>query len=183
MSDPTEDDIDDFARRQELRRLTHPDRVAHAGVPALLVMAHVKRRDGPVDLAMERRIRADPDAWALYRQMLDGAAEGASHGVRAASEETVLQRDIGPHRLRIRRDGATEFIIISLRDGAGQGDMFELEAREAGGNGLRVRIGQPVAGEIALPVSERFTDLVEIARIIRLPDSSVWLLRVPGAQG
>ena len=138
------------------------------------IAAYAGRADGPADLAIERALRAEPGAFAVYCRALGAVAHGFSPVAVAAGAGDVASRMVGPARLDVVEDGDALFLVI--RPGENQPMPRQLEVRGADGTGGRIGLGAAVRGILQVKLDRGNPDLVLIADLIGRPDSAVYLL-------
>lgn len=155
------------AARALVRAPASAPRIGHAAL-----WAHATRRGGsPVDLAVVRAIRSDPDAARRYRTLL--AAQALAHAAlaAAASDGALLRRRVGPFELEIL-EGAPPLLILR---GAGARPPRTIEAW-LGDESARLDLAPPVEDAVVLALDPAVPEAKALDRMLRDPGSAVFLL-------
>lgn len=137
--------------------------------------AHATRAPGsPVDLAVVRALRSDPDTARRYRVMLGAQAIAHAPLATAASDGALTRRRVGPFELEILEgaDGAPPLLV--LRGEAER--MPGLIETWLGDEVVRLDLGDPVAGAILLALDPAVPEAALLDRMLRDPASAVFLL-------
>lgn len=136
--------------------------------------AHATRAPGgPVDLALERAIRGDPDTARRYRTML--AAQALAHAplAAAASDGSLLRRRVGAFELEILEGEAGAPPLLILR---GEPPMPRILEVWLGAETVRLDLGEPVEGAILLALDPAVPEAERLGRLLRDPACAVFLL-------
>jgi PAS domain-containing protein len=144
-------------------------------VPASRLVAHARAPGSVADLAIERALRDQAGARAIYHRALAGRALAVSQGTAAAADGAATTRLIGETRLElIEEPDGPRWLVLRL----GQGDPLpqELEVRAPDGGGGRIRLAAPVADIVQVPLPRGQTLAEAIAAALGDPDSVVYLL-------
>ncbi|MEH3143816.1 MAG: hypothetical protein PGN34_00285 [Methylobacterium frigidaeris] len=137
--------------------------------------AHATRMPGaPVDLAVARAIRDDPDTARRYRAMLGARAVAHAPLAAAASDGALARRRVGPFELEILagEDDAPPLLILR---GTGARMPRAIEAW-LGDETVRLDLGPPVEGVILLALDPAVPDAALLGRMLGDPASAVFLL-------
>ena len=157
------------------RSLTR-DRGADAARPsAAALWAHAERAPGrPVDLAVERAIRTDPDVARRYRTLLAGQALAHAPLALAASDGQLTARRVGGFVLEILPADEEAPPLLVLRGGEGRAPRM-IEAM-LGDEVVRLELPEPVAGAAMLALDPAVPEAARLARMLRDPACAVFLL-------
>lgn len=173
---PTEDPGEAFGRAQNWRYLSDPDRAKRPRLSVMRIVAYATRERGQSDPDVEQEIATNPRVRRLYYGILSDMSEVSSEFARAASQDVITQRDIGPHRMKLIEEASGLFLLIEI---AGRlTSRFEIEARDENGQGVRIPLGKPVNGALMMGLDPRFPELVQLGKLLQSPKTSLWLLRV-----
>ncbi|MEE7480383.1 hypothetical protein MPAR168_06125 [Methylorubrum populi] len=137
--------------------------------------AHAIRAPGqPVDLALERAIRSDPDTARRYRTLLGAQALAHAPLAAAASDGALLRRRVGPFELEILEgeDGAPPLLILR----GAQAPMPRTIEAWLGDAAVRLDLGEPVEGAILLALDPAVPEAALLGRMLRDPACAVFLL-------
>ncbi|WP_232629923.1 hypothetical protein [Methylobacterium sp. Leaf118] len=137
--------------------------------------AHATREPGrPVDLAVVRAIRADPDAARRYRTMLGAQALAHAPRAAAASDGRLLQRRVGPFALEILggEAGAPPLLVLRVE----QGPMPRTIEVWLGDEAVRLDLGPPIGDAILLALDPAVPEADALGRMLRDPACAVFLL-------
>ncbi|MGP9791951.1 hypothetical protein [Roseinatronobacter sp. NSM] len=166
-----------FAARQAATDLT--DAPIDQASPSLgHVLAYAKRSGNVADLRMERCLLETPHWRRLYLDQLRGTAVAFSDHARAASEQVVLSRDIGSHRLELIDDVDGAILLITLSDP--QSGVYCIEARAPTGTGVRLDLGQPVGTALQVLLSDDFPETKALKALLVQPDTILFLILKAG---
>lgn len=154
-----------------LMRATAPARpIGHAAL-----WAHAIREPGqPVDLAVVRALRTDPDTARRYRAMLGAQALAHAPLAAAASDGGIARRRVGPFELEIL-PGEDDTPPLLLLRGVGPKAPRVIEAW-LGDATVRLELGAPVEGAILLALDPAVPEAAELGRMLRHPACAVFLL-------
>lgn len=138
--------------------------------------AHARREPGaPVDFAVERALRTDPEAGRLYRRLLSIDAVAYSETAAAAYDNSATHRRIGDFDLDVvEEDDAPPTLIIQMLAGArtapGTIEVVSIEGV------VRLPLPAPVDGHIVmdLPRQDAQRDLLRL--MLANPHAGVYLL-------
>lgn len=172
-----EPDITVFARAQDWRHLTDPDRPRRTRPSFTRFVNHATRGPGdPVDLEVERYIRKSEGARRFYFGLLDRVAEASSPVALAASGEKVTERRLGQNLVELIREDSGDYLVVTIPDAGAS--PYEIEARGRNADGVRVPIGVAIDDVISIRLDARFPELKELQQLLEDPTSSLWLLRI-----
>ncbi|KQT59685.1 hypothetical protein ASG52_20065 [Methylobacterium sp. Leaf456] len=155
------------AARALMRAPPPTPRVGHAAL-----WAHATRAGGsPVDLAVVRALRTDPDATRRYRTLL--AAQAIAHATlaAAASDGALLRRRVGPFALEIL-EGTPPLLILRGADTRPPRTIEAWRDDEA----VRLDLPPPVEGAIVLALDSAVPEAEALGRMLRDPRCAVFLL-------
>lgn len=155
------------AARALMRAPVPGPRIGHAAL-----WAHATRAAGrPVDLAVVRAIRTEPETARRYRAML--AAQAIAHAplAAAASDGAILRRRVGPFELE-SLEGTPPLLILR---GTEPRLPKTIEAW-LGDDVVRLDLPPPVEGAIVLALDPAVPEADALGRILRDPGSAVFLL-------
>lgn len=170
-------DITGFARAQDWRHLTDPDRPRRPRPSFTRVVDHANRQPGdPVDLEIERYIRESEGARRFYFGLLDRIATAYSPVALAASGQTVTERRLGDNLVQLIHESSGDYLVITIPDAGAS--PYEIEARGRDADGVRVPIGVAIDDVASIRLDARFPELEELQRLLEDPTSSLWLLRI-----
>ena len=137
--------------------------------------AHATRVAGqPVDLAVVRALRTDPEAARRYRLMLGAQALAHAPLAAAASDGTLVRRRVGPFDLEILEGAEGAPPLLILRGQAAR--MPSLIEAWLDDTGVRLDLAPPVAGAIVLALDPAVPEAILLDRLLRDPASAVFLL-------
>lgn len=137
--------------------------------------AHATREPGrPVDLAVVRALRIDPDAARRYRTMLGAQALAHAPLAAAASDGHLLRRRVGPFALEILEGeaGAPALLILRGEDAR----MPRTIEAWLGDEAVRLDLGPPVGDAIVLALDPTVPEADALGRMLRDPACAVFLL-------
>lgn len=149
-------------------------RGARPRIPVSRILAYATDETQVADMAIERALRTEAGARALYLNALSDAAIVESPVALAASGATIAERHIGETTLRLATEAGVDWLILTLSESTPAVKALELRARE--GEGLRVRLPEPVDGVVQLPLDPAFPELVSAATLLRDPQTMLYLL-------
>ena len=149
-------------------------RGARPSITASRILAYATGRTQVADMAIERVLRTEAGARALYLNALSGAAIAESPVALAASEAAIAERRIGEVTLRLATEAGVDWLILTLSETTSTVKALELRTRE--GDGLRLRLPAPVEGVVQLPMDPEFPELVSAAALLRDPQTLLYLL-------
>lgn len=145
-------------------------RAAQPGHAAL--WAHASREPGrPVDLAVVRAIRADPETARRYRTLLGAQAVAHALLAAAASDGALTRRRVGPFELEIL-EGTPPLLILRGPEDA----MPRLIEAWLGDDAVRLDLGLPADGAILLALDPSVPEADRLGRLLRDPACAVFLL-------
>jgi hypothetical protein len=163
-----------FTALEDLRALSQ-ESSAGAARPAVSRIAAYARRGGRVaDLALERILRSDPRARALYSEALKGSARSYVPQAAAASGAELRERIVGGHRIELITEDARDYLVVHLHaDGA---EVRQVEARSPDGEGGRVDLGEPIDGVLQAWLDPDNPEMLAVRRAIASPLAAIYLL-------
>lgn len=144
-------------------------------VPASRIVAHARESGSVTDLSIERALRDQAGARAIYHRALVGRALAVSQGAVAAAGGAATTRLIGQTQLElIEEPGGPRWLVLRL----GQGDPLPqvLEVRDPKGRGGRIRLAAPVADIVQVPLPRGQTQAETVVAALGDPDSVLYLL-------
>ena len=162
--------------REQYARLA-ADRDANGGrprIPASRILAYATGETQVADMAIERALRTEAGARALYLNALSDAAIAESPVALAASGATIAERRIGEAALRLATEAGVDWLILTLPETSPAVKALEVRTRE--GDGLRIRLPAPVDGVVQLPLDPAFPELMTAATLLRDPQTKLYLL-------
>ncbi|MEN3210442.1 hypothetical protein PUR23_10395 [Methylorubrum populi] len=150
------------------RPSTRPsNRPSHAAL-----WAHADREPGrPVDLAVVRAIRTDPETARRYRTLLGAQALAHAPLAAAASDGAIARRRVGPFDLEIL-EGAPPLLILRGPDAS----MPRRIEAWLGDEAVRLDLGPPADGAILLALDPSVPEADQLGRMLRDPACAVFLL-------
>ncbi|WP_342152861.1 hypothetical protein [Methylorubrum sp. SB2] len=155
------------AARALMRAPAPAPRIGHAAL-----WAHATRAGGgPVDLAVVRALRTDPDTARRYRILLAAQSIAYAPLAAAALDGALLRRRVGPFALEIL-EGTPPLLILR---GAEARPPRTIEAW-LGDAAVRLDLPPPVEGAIVLALDPVVPEAVELGWMLRDPGSAVFLL-------
>jgi len=155
------------AARALMRAQAPAVRLSHA---ALWAYAN-REPGGPIDLAVVREIRSDPETARRYRTLLGAQSLAYTPLAAAASDGALTRRRIGPFELEIL-EGTPPLLILR---GPEQGMPRRIEAW-LGDEAVRLDLGTPVDGAILLALDPSVPEADRLGRMLRDPACAVFLL-------
>lgn len=155
------------AVRALMREPAPAPRVGHAALWAHAIRAG----GGPVDLAVVRAIRTDPDVARRYRTLLGAQAIAHVPLAAAASDGALLRRRVGPFELEIL-EGTPPLLIVR---GADTRLPRTIEAWR-GDESVRLDLPPSAEGAIVLALDPAVPEAEALGRMLRDPGSAVFLL-------
>ena len=147
---------------------------ARPGAAALWAYA-TRAPSAPVDFAVVRAIREDPETARRYRTLLTGQALAHAPFAVAASDGAVSSRRVGAFTLEIL--GATDHappLLILRGDEARPPRLIEVIL---GDETLRVELPSPIEGAILMALDPTVPEAVRLGALLRDPACEVFLLR------
>ncbi len=142
-------------------------RLSHAAL-----WAHADREPGrPVDLAVVRAIRTDPETAQRYRTLLGAQALAHAPLAAAASDGAIARRRVGPFDLEIL-EGAPPLLILRGPDAS----MPRRIEAWLGDEAVRLDLGPPADGAILLALDSSVPEAEQLGRMLRDPVCAVFLL-------
>ncbi|MCJ2046679.1 hypothetical protein MKK58_19365 [Methylobacterium sp. J-078] len=148
---------------------------ASARPGAAALWAHALREPGaPVDLAVARAIRTDPDTARRYRTLLAGQALAHAPLAIAAAHGPVSSRRIGPFALEILAATEDAPPLLILRGVVARPPRL-IEAI-LGDETLRLALPAPVEGVILLALDPAVPEAVRLGDMLRDPACAAFLL-------
>jgi hypothetical protein len=158
------------ARPSDAVRPSDVARPSHAAL-----WAHATRAPGaPVDFAVARALRSDPDTARRYRRMLGAQAVAHAPLAAAASDGALARRRVGPFELEILEGAEGAPPLLVLRGEAARTPGL-IEAW-LGDEAVRLELGPPVAGAILLALDPAVPEAALLDRMLRDPAAAVFLL-------
>ncbi|ACB78902.1 hypothetical protein Mpop_0724 [Methylorubrum populi BJ001] len=134
--------------------------------------AHADRVPGrPVDLAVVRAIRTDPEIARRYRTLLGAQALAHAPLAAAASDGAIARRRVGPFDLEIL-EGAPPLLILRGPDAS----MPRRIEAWLGDEAVRLDLGPPADGAILLALDPSVPEADQLGRMLRDPACAVFLL-------
>lgn len=143
-------------------------------IPALRILAYATCETQVADMAIERVLRTEAGARALYLHALSGAAIAESAVAIAAAGATISERCIGDTTLRLATEAGVDWMILTLSATAPSVRALELRTRE--GDGLRLRLPAPIEGVVQLPLDPAFPELMMATALLRDPQTMLYLM-------
>lgn len=173
MSDEAQLLAEIHAARALMRAQVPAVRPSHAAQPGHAALwAHANREPGgPVDLAVVRAIRSDPEAARRYRTLLGAQALAHAPLAAAASDGALTRRRVGPFELEIL-EGTPPLLILRGPDGP----MPRRIEAWLGDETVRLDLGPPVDGAILLALDPALAEADRLGRMLRDPACAVFLL-------
>lgn len=162
-----------FAARQAATALADTS-ADQTGLSLGHVLAYAARTEGLADLRIERCLRNTPHWRRFYLDKLRKTAVAWSDRARAASDEVVLSRDIGPNRLEMIDDADGTILLITLSDP--QPVAYSIEARAPAGTGVRLDLGRPVGPVLQILLSEDFPETKALKTLLAQPETILFLM-------
>ncbi|WP_096483944.1 hypothetical protein [Methylorubrum populi] len=133
---------------------------------------HVNRDPGsPVDLAVVRAIRSDPETARRYRTLLGAQAVAHAPLAAAASDGSLTRRRVGPFELEIL-DGTPPLLILRGPDER----MPRRIETWLGDEAVRLDLGAPFDGAILLALDPAVAEADRLGQMLRDPACAVFLL-------
>ncbi|MEP9390559.1 hypothetical protein [Mesorhizobium sp. KR9-304] len=174
--DNEEDLLQRFAAMQDMRVVSKRefDIAPSAVIPASRLIAYASREAGIADLDIERLIREQPRARAIYFDALRTSASSFSSMAVAAGTGGVRNRLVGPHRVELVDEADMTYLVVYLGESTDPVEWIEVRTREGGGG--RIRLGRAIRNVVQLPLDHRRDDMRAIDEGIRQPDSEIYLL-------
>lgn len=174
MQQSDEELLSAFAALEDLRVLMDEPGAA-ATMPAVSrIVAYARRGDRFADLALERVLRSDGRARAIYLQALQGSARAHAPQAAAASGAELRERLVGGHRIELITEDARDYLVVHLHtDGA---QVRQVEARNPDGEGGRVDLGEPIDGILQAWLDPDNPEMVAVRRAIVSPLAAIYLL-------
>jgi hypothetical protein len=134
--------------------------------------AHANREPGaPVDLAVVRALRSDPEAARRYRTLLGAQAVAHALLAAAASDGALTRRRVGPFELEIL-EGTPPLLILRGPDAR----MPRRIEAWLGDEAVRLDLGEPVDGTILLALDPAVAEADRLGQMLRDPACAVFLL-------
>lgn len=134
--------------------------------------AHANRESGaPVDFAVVRAIRSDPEAARRYRTLLGAQALAHAPLAAAASDGALARRRVGAFELEIL-EGTPPLLILR----GPETRMPRLIEAWLGDEAVRLDLGTPVDGAILLALDPAVPEADRLGRMLRDPACAVFLL-------
>lgn len=147
-----------------------PSRAAQPSHAAL--WAHASREPHrPVDLAVVRAIRADPETARRYRTLLEAQALAHAPLAAAASDGALTRRRVGPFELEIL-EGTPPLLILR----GPEASMPRWIEAWLGDEAVRLDLGLPADGAILLALDPDVPEADRLGRLLRDPACAVFLL-------
>lgn len=122
------------------------DRQLDQRVSASMLVDYSRRPPGYVALHIERAIRSNPRARAIYLRALGGVAQAASENARAAADGATHSRIVGNHRVECILDHGYAYLLIYVAQGEPVPSVIEVRDPNAGG--ARIPLVSAVEGII-----------------------------------
>jgi hypothetical protein len=137
--------------------------------------AHALREaDAPLDLAVVRALRGDPDVARRYRTLLAGQAVAHAPLAVAASDGDLAARRVGPYLLEVvPADGDAPPLLV-IRGGGGR-PLRALEV-SLGDDAVRLALPPPVEGAIVIALDPAVPEADRLGQLLRDPAAAVFLL-------
>lgn len=176
MAQPDENDgLRLFSALEYLRRM--PERnergVHAASLPASRLCDYARRGDSVADLAIERLLRGNSRARAVYAGAMKRMSSAYSPMAAAAGAGDVRTRVVGPHRIEVIDEQDMAYLVVHLGDATAPVEWIEVRTREGGG--ARVQLGKAIRNIVQLPLDHRNPELKAVDEAIRRPDCQIYL--------
>ena len=157
------------------RALMRAPAPASARPATAALWAHAVREAGaPVDLAVLRALRGDPETARRYRTLLAGQAVAHAPLAIAASDGDLAARRVGPFVLEVvPADGDAPPLLV-IR-GGGDRPVRALEV-SLGDDAVRLALPPPVEGAIVIALDPEVPEADRLGQLLRDPAAAVFLL-------
>lgn len=135
---------------------------AAPAVPVRALWAHARRAAGaPVDFAVARALRSDPETAARYRTLLSGVSVAHAPFAIAASDGAIRERRVGLYTLTLTpaEDGAPPLLVVACGEAPAP---TAIELARAGAS-VRLALPEPVEGMIVIALDPGIEDAAAAA--------------------
>ena len=163
----TLEDLQSFAQGRRDPAIARP-------VPVSRITSYARREGHITDLNLEKILRSDTRARAIYMQVMRGSARACAPQAAAASGAELRERIVEGHKIELITEDARDYLVVHL-DSADT-KVRRLEVRDPEGEGGRVDFGEPIDGVLQAWLDPQNPEMLAVRRAITSPLAAIYLL-------